>query len=211
MSGAHEQGGLFDSPEVLPQGLVYVPGFLTLDEERALLAAIAPVALREAKFREYFAKRRVAHFHDEGDAPRYDDESADAFTSGPLPPFLTTLRDKVAAHLGLPARAFIHALVSEYRAGTPIGWHRDKPGYGIVAGVSLAGTGTMRFRPYLAQDARHTSSIELAPRSLYVMRDAIRFAWQHSMPPMRELRYSITLRTRATAADQEAFRRAARG
>ena len=127
MSGAHEQGGLFDSPEVLPQGLVYVPGFLTLDEERALLAAIAPVALREAKFREYFAKRRVAHFHDEGDAPRYDDESADAFTSGPLPPFLTTLRDKVAAHLGLPARAFIHALVSEYRAGTPIGWHRDKP------------------------------------------------------------------------------------
>lgn len=208
---AHEQGDLFAAPETLPQGLVYVPAFLTHDEERALLAGIAPLDLREAKFREYFAKRRVAHFHDEDDAPRYDDASADAFTSGPLPPFLQALRDKVAAHLGLPPRAFIHALVSEYRPGTPIGWHRDKPGYGIVAGISLAGTGTMRFRPYLAQDARHTVSLDLAPRSLYVMQGAIRFAWQHSMPPMRALRYSITLRTRASAEDQEAFRRAARG
>lgn len=211
MSAAPEQAGLFDDPQALPQGLLFVPGFLSPDDERTLLAAIAPLALREAKFREYFAKRRVAHFHDEDDAPRYDDESADAFTSGPLPPFLQALRDRVAAHLGLPQRAFIHALVSEYRPGTPIGWHRDKPAYGIIAGLSLAGVGTLRFRPYLAQDARHTVSLELAPRSLYVMRGPIRHAWQHSMPPMRGLRYSITLRTRASTADQDAFRRAARG
>ena len=94
----------------------------------------------------------------------------------------------------------MHALVSEYRPGTPIGWHRDKPVYGIVAGISLAGTGRMRFRPYDAQDAEHTHTLDLAPGSLYVMRDAIRWRWQHSLLPVKTLRYSITLRTRATAA-----------
>jgi alkylated DNA repair dioxygenase AlkB len=207
MSRDPQQAGLFDAPQALPQGLLYQPDFLSRGEEDALLAAIAPLPLREAKFREYFARRRVAHFHDEADAPRYDDQSADAFTSGPLPPFLAELRAKVAARLALPATDFIHALVSEYRPGTPIGWHRDKPGYGLVVGVSLAGVGTMRFRPYAAQDAAHTLTLELAPRSLYVMRDAIRWQWQHSMPPMRALRYSITLRTRATVAQPGPFAR----
>jgi len=192
-----ERAGLFDVAQELPQGLLYEPDFLSRDEEEALLAHIAPLDLREAKFREYFAKRRVAHFHDEVDAPRYDDGGADSLTSGPLPPFLAALRDKVARRLGMPASAFIHALVSEYRPGTPIGWHRDKPAYGIVVGISLAGTGRMRWRPYAHQDAQHTVMLDLAPRSMYVMRDAIRWQWQHSMPPMRELRYSITMRTRA--------------
>ncbi|MEO8754753.1 MAG: alpha-ketoglutarate-dependent dioxygenase AlkB [Casimicrobiaceae bacterium] len=102
-----------------------------------------------------------------------------------------------ARQAGIAPAAFVHALVSEYRPGTPIGWHRDKPDYGIVVGVSLAGWGRMRFRPFAAPDARHTVALDLAPRSAYVMRDAIRWDWQHSMPPTKELRYSITLRTRA--------------
>ena len=114
-----------------------------------------------------------------------------------MPPFLTTLRGKVARWIGVAPSAFVHALVSEYRPGTPIGWHRDKPGYGIVVGISLAGWGRMRFRPYEAQDARQTVALDLAPRSVYVMRDAIRWDWQHSMLQTKELRYSITLRTRA--------------
>src|SRR5205085_7248572 len=123
------------------QGLAYDPNFLTRDEEDALLAHIAPLPLREAKFREYFAKRRVAHFHEGTEAPRYDDGDADSFSSGPLPPFLVGLRERVARRLDLPAADFIHVLVSEYRPGTPIGWHRDKPQYGIVVGISLAGVG----------------------------------------------------------------------
>ena len=198
-----EQAGLFDVTQELPQGLLYEPEFLSREEEAALLAHIAPLELREARFREYFAKRRVAHFHDEVDAPRYDDGGADSFTSGPLPPFLAALRDKVALRLDMPASAFIHALVSEYRPGTPIGWHRDKPAYGIVVGISLAGTGRMRWRPYAHQDAQHTVTLDLAPRSMYVMRDAIRWQWQHSMPPMRELRYSITMRTRARPDERQ--------
>ena len=64
----------------------------------------------------------------------------------------------------------------------------------------------MRFRPYDAQDAQHTVMLDLAPRSLYVMRGAIRWQWQHSMPPMKELRYSITLRTRATPQERAQYR-----
>jgi alkylated DNA repair dioxygenase AlkB len=203
MEREHEQGGLFDAPQELPLGLVYEPGFLTLEEEDALIAHIAPLSLREARFREYFAKRRVAHFHDGADAPRYDDGDADSFTSGPLPPFLVALREKVAAHLALDPAQFVHVLVSEYRPGTPIGWHRDKPQYGIVVGISLAGVGRMRWRPYAHQDARHTVSLDLARRSMYVMRGPIRWQWQHSMPPAASLRYSITMRTRATLAERE--------
>jgi alkylated DNA repair dioxygenase AlkB len=195
MQPAHDQSSLFDAPAALPHGLMYVPGFLTAPEERTLLDHIATLALREARFREYFARRRVAHFHADADTPSYAGD-ADTFSSGPLPGFLAALRDKVAARLDMPAAAFVHALVSEYTPGTPIGWHRDKPVYGLVAGVSLGSAGTMRWRPLAAQDAHHTLALELAPRSLYVMRDAIRWDWQHSMPPMKALRHSVTLRTR---------------
>src|SRR4029450_9157358 len=102
--------------------ILYHPGFVTRHEEPALLAAIAPLPLREAKFREYFAKRRVAHFHTDADAPRYDDGGADTFTSGPMPAFLAAVRDKVARWIDVEPSAFVHALVSEYRPGTPIGW-----------------------------------------------------------------------------------------
>jgi alkylated DNA repair dioxygenase AlkB len=195
------QGELFNAAAPLPEGLLYHPDFLAPAEERALVDAVAALPLREAKFREYFARRRVAHFHSEPGAPYYEEGSADDANGGPLPPFLLELRARVARHLGLPPAAFVHALVSEYRPGTPIGWHRDNPVYGIVAGVSLAGIGTMRWRPYAAQDARHTLELALAPRSLYVMRDVIRWQWQHSMLPTKTLRYSITLRTQASAGD----------
>lgn len=191
------QATLFDFPRDHPAGLVYQPEFLSTEEERALVAAIEPLPLREAIFREYTAKRRVVHFHEGADAPRYDDGSADMVASGPLPAFLVSLRERVARRLDLPPQDFVHALVSEYRPGTPIGWHRDKPVYGIVVGLSLNGWGRMRFRPYAARDDRHTIALDLAPRSLYVMRGAIRWEWQHRLLPTRELRYSITLRTRA--------------
>ena len=203
METQHEQGGLFDARQELPQGLVYEPDFLTREEEDELVAHIAPVPLREAKFREYFAKRRVAHFHGAADAPSYDDGDADSFTSGPVPAFLVALREKVAARLALDPAGFVHVLVSEYRPGTPIGWHRDKPQYGIVVGISLAGVGRMRWRPYAHQDAQHTVSLDLARRSMYVMRGPIRWQWQHSMPPCASLRYSITMRTAAAPGERE--------
>jgi alkylated DNA repair dioxygenase AlkB len=192
------QAELFDSPQELPHGLIYQPEFITRREEETLLDAIAPLPLREARFQEYFAKRRVVHFHPAGSGEAYDENDGDTFSSGPLPQPFVELQQRVAKWLAIDPAAFIHALVSEYRAGTPIGWHRDKPVYGVVVGLSLAGWGRMRFRPLDRHDPRNAMvSLELEPRSIYVMQGPIRWQWQHSMLPTKALRYSITFRTRA--------------
>jgi alkylated DNA repair dioxygenase AlkB len=98
----------------------------------------------------------------------------------------------------LQARAFVHALVSEYRPGAPLGWHRDVPQFEVIVGVSLGGTCRMRLRPYKpgGRNARQdVISLVLEPRSAYVMRGAARWGWQHCIVATEELRYSITLRT----------------
>ena len=66
------QAELFEEPSSLPHGLVYKPEFITRAEERDLLTEIAPLPFREARFQEYFAKRRVVHFHPSGDDIAYD-------------------------------------------------------------------------------------------------------------------------------------------
>ena len=111
---------------------------------------------------------------------------------------LAALREKVARWRNVAHDAFLHALVTEYRPGTPIGWHRDKPEYGMVIGISLASACRMRFRPYDNQhDRGAVIALELAPRSAYVLRDDVRWRWQHGIPPAKALRYSVTFRTRA--------------
>lgn len=193
------QSELFELPPRLPHGLVYRPQFLTRAEEAALLAAIAPLPFRQARFQQYVARRRVVHFHADGDVDTtdaYDD--GESFSSGPVPPFLGALQQRIADAFGISRVAFVHTLVSEYQPGAPIGWHRDKPAYGVVFGLSLKGRGTMRFRPLDPNaEPRQTLVLELEPRSLYVIQGPIRWLWQHSMLPARELRYSITFRTRA--------------
>jgi len=127
----------------------------------------------------------------------------DLAPGGPLPPLLAELQLKVAAFAGVPADGFVHVLVSEYHTGTPIGWHRDKPQYGIVAGVSFGSRARMRFRPVPPKeewnrvDPKTLVVLDLEPRSIYVMRGAIRSDWQHSLLPTKSLRYSVTMRTRA--------------
>jgi alkylated DNA repair dioxygenase AlkB len=94
----------------------------------------------------------------------------------------------------------VHALVTQYRPGVQLGWHRDSPEYGMLAGVSLAGSGVMRLRPYGTKVAsKEILKLTLEPRSAYSMRDDARWGWQHSMAPAPMLRYSVTFRTgRAT-------------
>ncbi len=142
----------------------------------------------------------MVHFHPAGSTEAYGENDQETFSSGPLPPFLVALQRTVADWLAIEPASFIHALVSEYRPGTPIGWHRDKPVYGIVVGLSLAGRGRMRFRPIYTSAWRDAMVLlDLEPRSIYVMQGPIRWEWQHSMLPTKALRYSITFRTGATA------------
>ena len=121
-----------------------------------------------------------------------------------MPGFLLALREKVAAWAQVDAPAFGMALINEYRPGSPIGWHRDAPQYDIVAGVSLLSACRMKLRPYVrpSELARGTTSrriatheVELEPRSVYLMRGEARYEFEHHIPPVAALRYSITFRT----------------
>jgi alkylated DNA repair dioxygenase AlkB len=175
----------------MPGGLLYERDFLSLPEEAALLEEIRRLPLHEAKYKAYTARRRIAVF---GSA--YDFETYELGPAPPLPEFLKPLRARAAKLIGVSEGAFPHALINEYRPGTPLGWHRDVPEFELVVGVSLAGACRMRFRPYPPQKGAKIFTLDLEPRSVYVLRDEIRWRWQHSVAPTRELRYSITFRTR---------------
>lgn len=185
-----EQSELFGAAApALPEGFVYQPELLTIEEERALVAEIARLPLEQAKYREYTARRRVAYFgHD------YDFTANRLGDAPPIPAFLEPLRTKLAGWMGIAPGEFVTVLVAEYSPGTPLGWHRDAPDYERVAGVSLGGWARMRLRRFPPQKEKPLV-LELAPRSAYQMTGAARWQWQHSIPPTKELRYSITWRT----------------
>jgi len=191
-----EQADLFHMPEALPHGLAYQAEFITREEEEALLAIFADLPFREALFQQYPARRRVVRYG-EGEYPAsYGNAAEERNPRRPFPEFLLPLRQRVAAWRGQPEASFVHALVTEYRPGTPIGWHSDAPHFERVVGISLAGSARMRFRPFAAKSDRNAAiAIDLAPRSAYAMEGDIRWRWQHHIPPTRELRYSITFRT----------------
>src|SRR5205085_2344497 len=155
---------------------------------------IRSLDLREAEYKEYTAKRRIASF-----GARYDFDANELQPSPVIVPFLLPLRDKVARWVGVAAEDFGYALVSEYRPGTQLGWHRDVPQFEIVAGVSLGGSARMRFRRYPPKAHGEILVLDLAPRSAYILRGEARWGWQHGIAPTPELRYSITFRTRRLA------------
>jgi alkylated DNA repair dioxygenase AlkB len=183
---------LFDAPR-LPPGLDYRPEFLDRCRESFLLDVFASLPFREAPFRQYTARRRVVRFGSADDAA-----ASELQHGGPLPPWLAALRRDAAAVADVDNEAFVHALVTEYRPGTPIGWHRDAPDYGTVVGISIGSACRMRFRPLARRhDRGAVIGVELASRSLYVMRGDVRWRWQHHIPPVKALRYSVTFRTRS--------------
>jgi alkylated DNA repair dioxygenase AlkB len=183
--------GLFGADA--PPGFSYREDFLARTDEADLLEEVAGVTFSEVVLRGVVARRRVAFFG--------DSDSLEA--SSPLPPFLLPWRDKVANWAKRPPAAFAMALISEYRPGTPIGWHRDSPQYDVVAGISLLSACRMRFRPYRRAamisggTTRHSATHEvvLNRRSAYLMTGASRQDYEHHIPPVRELRYSVTFRT----------------
>jgi alkylated DNA repair dioxygenase AlkB len=190
-----KQGELFSLAEPLPRGFVYRPDFLTMDEEAALIAEIRDLPLQEAKYKQYTAKRRIVSY-----GGSYDFSNNELVPAGPIPPFLQPLQERIAQWVGIPESQFTHALVAEYSTGTQLGWHRDVPEFEIVVGVSLAGPCRMRLRRrYPSKQGRSTEtiSLDIEPRSAYVMRGEARWGWQHSIPPTKALRYSITFRTRS--------------
>jgi alkylated DNA repair dioxygenase AlkB len=185
---------LFDAD--VPDGFRYGEDFITADEEAALVDEIGRIEFSNFEMRGVVARRRVAFFgksYDRGDKP-----------IAPLPEFLIPVRDRAAAWAGITGDAFAMALINAYPPGAPIGWHRDAPQYDIVAGISLLSPCRMRFRPYVSPSVlassggparRATHEIVLSPRSIYVIAGESRQAFEHSIPAVTTLRYSITFRT----------------
>lgn len=188
----NDQQELFFGPAALPSGLRYEPGFLSTAEETGLLGWIGTLALEEARYKAYTARRRIAAF-----GSRYDYDDNRLLPSEPVPQALHALRERAAHWAGVDASALVNALVAEYRPGTPLGWHRDVPDYELVIGLSLGSAARMRFRRYPPLQPRKADvlDLELAPRSVYLLRDEARWGWQHSIAPTPALRWSITFRT----------------
>lgn len=174
-------------------GLRYQPEFLDSDEEAGLLEIIRSLPLHAAQYKQYVARRRVVSF---GGSFDYDENILRP--GAPVDTRLVPLRDRVAAWLGLSPQSLVHALVAEYTPGTPLGWHRDVPNFETIVGVSLGGEGTLRFRPFppTQPNARKVLELEVSPRAIYKMAGVARWDWQHCVPPVKALRWSITFRTR---------------
>jgi alkylated DNA repair dioxygenase AlkB len=188
-----DQPDLFGAPSpAWPDGLRYEDHFLSPAEEAALLAEIARLPLAPMKYQQYEALRRVVSYGGE-----YDFGAQRLAAAQPLPDWMDELRARAAAWIGATPADFTQALVAEYRPGTPLGWHRDVPDFEDVVGISLLNDAQLRFRPYphVPGSKAGVLKLTLAPRSIYLLRGAARWGWQHSVPPARLLRYSITLRT----------------
>lgn len=177
--------------EERPEGLEYRPEFVTEEEEQRLVEQVEAAGFREFTMRGQTARRTVRHYGFDYDYERY----GTIVPAEPLPEELVWLRDRCAALAGVEPDELAQTLVSRYPPGAPIGWHRDAPMFGAkIVGVSLAAPSRMRFQRK-AGDVRRVYEVELAPRSAYVLAGPARSAWQHSIPPVKELRYSITFRT----------------
>jgi len=173
-----------------PDGLLYRPDFIEPDEEATLLESVEGLDFREVTMHGQTARRTVRLYGYD-----YDYEGRELRPGDPLPDQLRWLRDRCAVLAGLPPDELVQALVSRYPAGAGIGWHRDAPMFGAkVVGVSLLSACRMRFQRR-SRDRRLTYALELEPRSAYVLAASARWAWQHSIPGTKALRYSVTFRS----------------
>jgi DNA oxidative demethylase len=174
----------------LPEGLVYVEAFVSVQEERSLLSMLEAMTFGAVTMRGQTACRTVRHF-----GLDYAYESGELVATDPLPGEMAWLRDRCAALVERDPADLVQVLVSRYPEGAGIGWHRDAPMFGSrIAGVSLRAPCRMRFRRTLKGE-RSVAAIELAPRSVYVLSGKARWSWQHSIPATKQLRYSVTFRT----------------
>src|SRR5256712_6775759 len=178
-------------PEVgdLPEGFVYREDVLSSDEEARLVEGLRTLAFGEVRMRGQVARRRTIHF-----GWTYGYETWRVEPGPPIPAFLLGPRSRAARLAGVDADTMAEVLVAHYPPGAGIGWHRDAPALRVVVGVSLLGACRFRFQQGRGV-ARRTRAVTLAPRSASALDGAARWQWQHTIPPGREERYSVTFRT----------------
>lgn len=185
------QGDLFGDANALPAGFRYAPEIISADEERVLVDAMRDLPFRDFQFHGFVGRRRTVSY-----GWHYDFGGGGLQQAGGMPPFLLPVRQRAADFAGLDPSALGHALLIEYAPGAGIGWHRDRPAFDDVIGISLQSACTFRLRRKVG-DRWERRSLTAAPRSAYLLRGPSRTEWEHSIPPLTTLRYSITFRSLA--------------
>lgn len=186
------QGDLFgDSAPgpAFPAGFRYLPEAFDPAFEAGLISSLQDLAFAPFRFHGYTGKRRVVSF-----GWRYGFGEGGLQRTDPAPDFLLPVRDLAGRLAGVDPVRFVHVLVTQYPPGAGIGWHRDRPEFGLVAGVSLLAPCLFRFRRRKPSGFER-ASLTLAPRSAYVLDGPARTDWEHSIPEVDRLRFSLTFRT----------------
>jgi alkylated DNA repair dioxygenase AlkB len=198
MPGANQELTLFELSAQVPEGFCYRQNFLSEAEERDLIKRIQQLRLTPFKFHQFTGKRRTMSFGWD-----YEFGAANIVKTEDLPQFLLPLRTRAGMLFKIHPAELVQATVIEYAPGAPIGWHRDIPQFGVVVGISLGAPCRLKFRCHARpqqgdRDAKISMAIGLQPRSIYLLSGPARDKWQHSIPAVKELRYSIVMRTLGT-------------
>ncbi|WP_137389420.1 alpha-ketoglutarate-dependent dioxygenase AlkB [Rhodoligotrophos defluvii] len=183
------QMDLLAADQVLPDGFAYQPEVITPAEEAWLVEQLEALPFRPFAFQGYLGNRRVVSF-----GLHYDFNTSRMQEAAPIPDFLLPLREVAARFAGLSPEDLVHVLVTEYAPGAGIGWHRDRPLFEDVIGISLLSPCRFRLRRK-AGSGWERLSVTVEPRSAYLLRGPVRTEWEHSIPPMESLRYSVTFRS----------------
>jgi alkylated DNA repair dioxygenase AlkB len=182
-SGKHETAQKF------PEGFRYHPGLISMADEDRLVARVRELPFRDFEFHGYTGKRRVVSF-----GWHYDFSARQLRKADDIPDYLLALREAAAAFTDIDAEEFQHVLVTEYGPGAGIGWHRDKTVFGRVVGISLLSPCVFRMRRSVSKRKWERVNLMAEPRSAYLLSGPARYEWEHSIPQMEALRYSITFR-----------------
>jgi alkylated DNA repair dioxygenase AlkB len=170
-------------------GFRYQPELIGTDEEATLLAHVRELPFREFEFHGYKGKRRVVSF-----GWQYDFSARHLRKADDIPEYLLALRESAATFAGMEAEEFQHVMLTEYGPGAGIGWHRDKAVFGQVVGISLLAPCVLRLRRKVGERKWERVNVLAEPRSAYFLSGQARSGWEHSIPQVKSLRYSITFR-----------------
>ena len=183
------QIGLFTLPAVVP-GLTLLEDAIDRASERAIADRIDDAPLAPFQFGPWTGKRLTANY---GSA--YDYQRARPTAAPELPDWIVRLRARVVPLLHRDQMAFRQALLIRYDPGAGIGWHRDRPQYGEIVGLSLSAPAVLRLRRRLPGGGFERRQVELPRRSAYLLSGEVRHDWEHSIAPLEETRRSVTFRT----------------
>jgi len=180
---------MFDLFEPVLPGLTLCPNFISEDEEQALIRRINAIDLTPFRFQQWTGKRLTHSF-----GWKYDFQSGVLSRGDRFPDWLLPIRDRASAWANLEPHELVQALLIRYDEGAGIGWHKDRPIYEHVLGISLGASAEMRFRQRSDQRWKRVTA-PLEPRAAYHLDGEIRHDWEHSIIERTDTRYSITFRS----------------